>query len=310
MLFPSLKEVLQLSEMYSVIPVFWELPADHWSPLQIYTALSRSSGHTFLLEGISKESHFHRWSYIGSDPHLLLRVCNGTPEISAFDNPFSVVNEDPGQLVQKLLNGRRSPVFEDMPEFTGGFAGFCCPSEPLCCTFGLYDEIIAYDHLKSTAMVILNIQTGSEITAQYQAAEIRAAQLAAEIEGSRLHPQFRDDAPPICVERNGTEASVKNAPDSFELYRRMRSRFPSPHLFFCKEKSERLAAVCAPADGGEGILVGYRGYNGSVLELVTDQSVHYAEANSSYAVIGCKKDKDVHTILELMRAAKLENTSM
>ncbi|MBR4102207.1 MAG: hypothetical protein IKK51_10090 [Oscillospiraceae bacterium] len=307
MLFPSLKEVGRLSEMYSVIPVFWEIPAEHWSPLQIYAALSRSSVHAFLLEGISTPAGFCRWSYIGCDPQLLVRAKNGRTEVSAFGSTYEAADTE--QLVQEILNGRRSPVFLDCPEFTGGFAGFCLADEATSCTFGLYDEIIAYDHLKSTAVIILNLHTGTEITAQYQAAEIRAAQLAAEIEGFRLSPQFRDDAPPIRVKEGG----VENAPDSFELYRRIRSHFPSPHLCFCKEDDERLAASCALAKQGErraDAIAGYRGYNGSDLRLFTEQAVHYADVTTAFASIRCERQEDVQHILELMRSAKFENTAI
>lgn len=313
MLFPSLNKVRTLSESYPVIPVFWEVPADHWSPLQIYAALSHNFEHAFLLEGINTPSAFCRWSYIGCNPHLILRVKNGCSEITAFGSTSAAGCGNTEQLVQDILNGNRSRVFPDMPAFTGGFAGFCRTGDPLSCTLGLYDEIIAYDHLKSTAVIILNLHTGSDITAQYQAAEIRAAQLAAEIEGFRLAPQYRDDAPPIRVEMAQKRASVEHAPDSFELYRRIRSRFPSPHLCFFREDAERLAASCtltAQRQEAEQTAAGYRGYNGSILQLHTQQEVYYSDAQNSIALIECAKPEDMQSILELMRSAKLENTSM
>ena len=313
MLFPSLDEVLKISENYPVIPVLWEIPADDWSPLQIYAALSQMSKHAFLLEGISTPSAFCRWSYIGCDPHLIVRVRNGCNEIHAFGSTSAVGCGNTEHLVREMLNENRSPVFPDMPAFTGGFAGFRRSGDPLSCTIGLYDEIIAYDHLKSTVVIILNLHKGSEIMAQYQAAEIRAAQIAAEIEEFRLAPQYRYDAPPIRVEITKGCAFTEHAPDSFELYRRIRSRFPSPHLCFFREDAERLAASCTlTAQEQESVqtAAGYKGYNGSGLQIYTEQAVLYADVRNCVASVECAKPEDMQIILELMRSAKLENTSM
>lgn len=305
MLFPSLSEVRTLSQSYDVIPVFWEIPADHLSPLQIYAALSRHSEHAFLLEGISTPSAFRRWSYIGCDPQMRFSVKDGRSEF-AVSKETCAIKGGMAQHVQEFLACSRSPVFPDLPEFTGGLAGFCMPKEPLLSVFGLYYEIIAYDHLKSTVVIILNLLTGCDIAAQYQAAEIRAAQLAAEMEAYYLEPQFKDDAPPIRTVCTDGCTEVENAPDSFELYRRMRSSHPSPHLCFFRNGVQRFAGVCGSTKTDGKAYCGYRGFGGNVYEFFAQPAVHYPDAGTSRAVIDCENPEE---ILALMRSAKLENPS-
>ena len=53
MLKPSLEEVKALAKQYNTIPVFYEFSADNQTPLNIYTALSKDSRNSFILESVS-----------------------------------------------------------------------------------------------------------------------------------------------------------------------------------------------------------------------------------------------------------------
>ncbi len=306
MLFPSLEEVKRLSLEYSVIPVCWEIPADHWSPLQIYAALSKNEENAFLLESISVPECFAAWSYIGSRPHLGVHVQDETYNISVFENHFPAENESASAFVQDLMQKKKSPVLQGMPEFTGGFAGFFANENPLSGSFYLYDEIIAYNHLRSTAVLVINLHSGADLAAQYQAAEIRAAEIASVIERFRLQPQYRDDAPPITAERELNSLLVKNAPDSLELYRRIRSRFPAPCLFCIKSEGKTVMGSAQRIQ--EGIVqAGFYGYHGIRKGCTPDLYVQYTK-DSARVCCSCQKDEEI--VLELMRSAKFENTSM
>ena len=52
MLKPSLEEVKALAKQYNTIPVFYEFSADNQTPLNIYTALSKDSRNSFILESV------------------------------------------------------------------------------------------------------------------------------------------------------------------------------------------------------------------------------------------------------------------
>ncbi len=306
MLFPSLEEVKELSEEYSVIPVCWEIPADHWSPLQIFAALSQNEKNAFLLESISVPECFSTWSYIGCRPHLGVHVEGETYSISVFENRFPEETGSVSAFVHDLMQKKKSPVLQGAPEFTGGFAGFFAKENPLSGSFYLYDEIIAYHHLRSTAVVMINLHCGTDLAAQYQAAEIRAAEIASAIERFRLQPQYRDDAPPIAVKNERDSLIVTNAPDSLELYRRIRSRFPAPNLF-CVKSEGKCTMGSAQQIQKAAVQAGFYGYNGTQKGCVPDLYVQYTE-DSARVCCSCKKDEEI--VLGLMRSAKLENTSM
>ncbi len=314
MLFPSFEEVQKLSEAYSTIPVFWEIASDHWSPLQIFAALSQDSENAFLLESISTPKAWQAWSYIGNAPNLSIRVTNGKSEITAFGSTSAVDCSGTLKLVQEILEARKSPQFAQLPEFTGGFAGFCTQHDAdlggLSCEIHLYDEIVAYNHLKSTAVIMLNLHKGAELSAQYHAAEIRAAELAAKIEAFRLKPQYRDDEPPLTVQQgaHGT-FSVTHAPNSFELYRRMRSCFPAPYLCYIKQGDRQLAAsseVLTDELHQIGTIAGFWSNNGIRRTCRTEQAVHFQNTWDSRASVECCNAEDVQTILMLMESAKAE----
>lgn len=314
MLFPSFEEVQKLSETYSTIPVFWEIAADHWSPLQMFAALAQDSENAFLLESISTPKSWQAWSYIGSAPHLGIRVTDGKSEITAFGSTSAADCSGTMKLAQEIMEARKSPQFAQLPEFTGGFAGFCTRQDAehdgLSCEFHLYDEIVAYNHLKSTAVIILNLHKGAELSAQYHAAEIRAAELAAKIEAFRLKPQYRDDEPPLTVQQEAHGMfSVAHAPNSFELYRRMRSRFPASYLCYVKQGDRQLAAsseVLTDNLHQNGTIAGFWSNNGIRRTCCAEKAVQFQNTWDSRASVECRNAEDAQTILTLMKSAKAE----
>lgn len=256
-----------------MIPVFWEVPADHWSPLQVFAAMSRGEEYAFLLESINTpHTPWQSWSYIG------------------FGSPFGI---PAGELTKAPAV---SPCFPEKPELSGGFLrmenGQC----------RMFPEMAAYDHLRSTLVIMLNLYAGTDVAAQYQAAEIRAAEIAAKIEEVRLKPQYRDDEPPIRVQPQDGTLYVENAPDSFELYRRLRSSRPTPYLYYIQAAGE---CYMGAADAGdENGTVGFCSNHGLQKLCTPVISVRYADR---HAEISVSDPQDAEMVLELMRSAKLEN---
>lgn len=310
MLFPTLQEVRTLSEQYSTIPVFWEIPADHWSPLQIYAALAQGEEYAFLLESVNTPERWQTWSYIGAGSELGLHVPEDGACAYHFITPmgetqiYTIAAE---HAAFNMLRDMESPKYERMPEFTGGFVSAPCGKE---CTriYRFYQELVAYNHLKSTAVIILNLHKGADLAAQYQAAEIRAAEIAAKIERCRLSPQYRDDEPPVEAWMEESVMHVRNAPDSFELYRRIRYGYPAPNLFYVKHGDEQFTGMAR----GEVQIprtwefsgVGF-GSGSGITKLCTPEiAVRYLE---DHAEITAGTPVDMEKVLELMRSAKREN---
>lgn len=287
MLFPSLDEVQKLSAQYSMIPVFFTLPADHKTPISIFTALSRDEENAFLLESVNNGTQWDRYSFIGFHPAREFCASGSQLRTSEGNSSHVVACDTPFQKLQELLDAQTSPKFEEFPYFTGGLIGFFAydsvrytekrltnvPHDdtgmPDAHLFG-YDELVAYDHLNSNAIIIINLHSYDDLEEQYRKAELRAAEIAAKIDGSQCRGQFRDDEPGIRVDSNVTKDEymdmvkkakeyilagdifqvvlsqrfeVENPPDSFEVYRRLRATNPSPYLYYFKTKEYEIAGA-------------------------------------------------------------------
>ncbi len=63
----------QLNTPGSLVPVWRELPADLETPVSAYLKLARGRI-GFLLESVEGGERLARYSFVGSDPYLVLRV--------------------------------------------------------------------------------------------------------------------------------------------------------------------------------------------------------------------------------------------
>ena len=81
MLKPSLEEVKALAKQYNTIPVFYEFSADNQTPLNIYTALSKDSRNSFILESVSNGVQWDRYSFVGVSPKEEICITGNTAEI-------------------------------------------------------------------------------------------------------------------------------------------------------------------------------------------------------------------------------------
>ena len=277
----------QLSKQYTAIPVFYTFPADHKTPISIYTALAEGEENSFLLESVNNGTQWDRYSFIGFHPSQEIRTYGGLMQIMENGVHETVTEEQPFRKIQELLDKRTSPKFEELPYFTGGMIGYFgydavrytekklvnIPEDdiqmPDIHLLG-YEELVAYDHLNSNAIVIINLHAGENLEEQYQKAELRAAEIAAKIDSCSCRGQFRDDEPAVRIGSNVTEEQyihmvnkakkkiyagdifqvvlsqrfeVENPPDSFEVYRRLRATNPSPYLYYFKTKDYEISGA-------------------------------------------------------------------
>ncbi|MBD5143298.1 MAG: anthranilate synthase component I [Ruminococcus sp.] len=287
MLFPSLEEVKQLALSYTTIPVFFTFPADHRTPISIYIALSAKEENSFLLESVTDGTQWDRYSFIGFHPVQEIYTQGTQMHIITKNLHETITESNPFQKLQLLLDTRTSPKFENMPYFTGGMIGYFAydavrytekklvniPDDdihmPDIHVFN-YDELVAYDHLNSNAIVMINLHAEGNLEEQYHHAEIRSAEIAMKIDNCHCRGQFRDDEPAIQVTSNVTKEQylsiveqakkniragdifqvvlsqrfeIENPSDSFEVYRRLRATNPSPYLYYFKTKNYEISGA-------------------------------------------------------------------
>jgi anthranilate synthase component 1 len=257
-----------------------ERPADLTTPVALMRALLARSEPCFLLESVEGGERVARWSFLGTAPRSAIS--------GALGDPFAALRAIPSEV---------APHDEDVPPFTGGAVGYVgydavrrlerLPEknpDPIGLPdawFGVFDEIIAFDHVKHRLLYLAHAEAGQEAIVRS-----RLAFLADGLERAVPHAVSRLAAPPLAwieslpwpdflaaVERAKEHIragdvfqvvlsrrwSTPYAGDPFAVYRALRNISPSPYQYFLRTPEavifgaspERLVRVKRDADGAE-----------------------------------------------------------
>ena len=154
------------------MPVFVELPADLDTPLSAYLRL-RPGPYSFLLESVEGGEKWARYSFIGTDPLMVVTGKNGRVTVKrgngrAERHPQS----NPLEAVRELLREFRPVPVPGLPRFQGGAVGYLAYDmvrhmERLPATakddlglpdavFMFSDTLIVFDNLRHRLIVIAN----------------------------------------------------------------------------------------------------------------------------------------------------------
>ena len=171
----SLEQVMQYVKDYKAVPVAKECLADMLTPLAFLDNVRRSSRNYFLLESIEGGEHWARYSFVGYDPVLRLKITDGNAEIIS-GAAVKYQENDPLGCIRHILEEYKAPQIEGLPNFTGGLVGtfgfdfmrYCEPdmrvnkerkAEFADVDLMLFDKLIAFDHLKQKIFLIVNVKT-------------------------------------------------------------------------------------------------------------------------------------------------------
>lgn len=179
MMFPEKKGALALTNKYNTIPVFYELLTDSFTPVRMFSILKENYENCFILESVDNSNQWGRYSFIGLNPKMEIRIKDGKAEFICADGSRAERDaSDPVKLFKEILDEHKSPKFIGKPKLTGGLIGYFgydmvryyekklvnIPKDDLDmpdANMFLYDEIVAYDHLSNRAVIILNIENSA-----------------------------------------------------------------------------------------------------------------------------------------------------
>ena len=156
---------------YNVFPVSAEILSDMFTPLRVLSILKNVSTHVYMLESVSEQSTWGRYTFLGCDPKLSLTCVDG--ELTTDD--MTVNTNDPAGVIRKLLARYKSPKLPYLPAFTGGLVGyfsfdFLNYSEPSIkvktddsehfkdVDLMLFDKVIAFDNTLQKIILIANMR--------------------------------------------------------------------------------------------------------------------------------------------------------
>lgn len=206
---PELEEVVRLAPLYNLVPVSRTMMADTETPIRVFQHLYKEP-RAFLLESVEGGVKWARYSFIGTDPFLVVRGKNGVMEIE-HGGEVRRVREQPIELIKTLLDSYSSPALPELPPFTGGAIGFFgydllqyyekLPAHRVDdlqmddIQFMFCDQIIVFDHFKQQIKIVANAHipkeaSSGQIAAAYEAA---CAKIDATVEKLR-RPLPSDDA--------------------------------------------------------------------------------------------------------------------
>jgi anthranilate synthase component 1 len=273
----TFNEFQDLARGCTTVPVYKRILADLLTPVAAWVHLSQKAGYAFLLESVEKGNQYSRYSYVGINPQKILMHNNGKTTITEkgrtidVDTPFlDLLRETQSQYNMTKLPG--------IPSFTGGLVGYLgyetiawvedIPTHEKSelnvpdSVFMLFEDMIAFDHLKGSALVISNVKVNpnQDLKIQFDAAHNRV-----DVIGELLHSDL-DYQTPVRVEQSKVSSNFNQATfesavlkakehivdgDIFQivlsqrferktsvepttLYRALRTINPSPYMFHLK----------------------------------------------------------------------------
>ena len=216
---PSMEQVVAMAGEYNLIPVAIRLLADMETPIRLFQRYAERK-RAFLLESVEGGVQWARYSFIGTDPFLMIRGKKGGIEIE-MNGERSVLKGKPVEELKAILRKYRSPQLKDMPPFTGGAIGFFgydllqyyekLPAHALDdlgmddIRFMFCDQVIVFDHVKQQIMLIGNVHikpgdTDADIRQNYDHVR-RKLEAAAE--------QLQEDGPRENVNSRSIPADIE-----------------------------------------------------------------------------------------------------
>ncbi|MCX6121156.1 MAG: anthranilate synthase component I [Ignavibacteriales bacterium] len=166
------EEFKELAQTHSVVPLVETMLADLHTPVSIYLTLRSKTSNSFLLESVEPDERIGRFSFVGTDPILIIKAKGDIVEIES-----GVKKEQRRGKILDVLDefSRRyqSTVAHEQQGFTGGFLGYFgydrvqeienIPLHPTAkddvpdAMFGLFQSVVKFDHLQQLLTVTHNI---------------------------------------------------------------------------------------------------------------------------------------------------------
>src|SRR6266852_3881603 len=121
---PSRAEFRELSERGNVIPIYTDLIGDSETPVSAFSKLDRG-GYSFLFESTEKNDVSGRFSFVGTDPRIV--ICSRDDEIEITEHGKTrkfQSSSDPLSELRCLMAQYQFVARPELPRFVGGAVGF------------------------------------------------------------------------------------------------------------------------------------------------------------------------------------------
>lgn len=127
--YPSKEEFLKLAKKGNLIPVYTEILGDLDTPVSAFQKISQESKFSFLLESVEGEEKVARYSFLATDPELIVRSQGDQLEIIQVENgrqkrEVKPITDTPLTHIRQIMRPYRFVNLPGLPRFCGGLVGY------------------------------------------------------------------------------------------------------------------------------------------------------------------------------------------
>jgi len=208
MTYPSKENFLKLSKKGNLIPVYREILGDLDTPVSAYFKIAHGAPYSFLLESVEGEAKVARYSFLATDPQLVMRVKDKKITISYLQNKklkkeIKTVQGTPLTYIREIMSQYKFVNIPGLPRFCGGMVGYLgydvvrfferLPNKPFDdlklpdALLVLSRDIVIFDHINHKIKVVSCVHTKSKMSTKqkidaYQEAVGRINKIVAKIQ--------------------------------------------------------------------------------------------------------------------------------
>ncbi|MFC1590751.1 anthranilate synthase component I family protein [Candidatus Omnitrophota bacterium] len=191
--YPDKKEFLKLAKKGNLIPVYREIMADFETPVSAFAKIEKGN-YSFFLESVEGGERIARYSFLGSDPSLVLSTKGKRVQLRE-GNITRRFKTDTGPLgeLRKILARYKFVNVKGLPRFCGGLVGFFgydtvrfiedtpdknpddlkIPDS----VFMLTDTLVIFDHVDHKLKVVSNCHVKGDPSQSYEEATRKIEEL-------------------------------------------------------------------------------------------------------------------------------------
>ncbi|MBI2844242.1 MAG: anthranilate synthase component I [Armatimonadetes bacterium] len=190
------------------------------TPVSAFKKIGGGS-HAFLLESVEGGERIARFSFLGSDPHFVIRSKGRSVEIRRNGGQVERIELGPGQDPLHVLKGELNRLKwvpdPNLPRFCGGAVGYIgydmirffenlpdSTDDDLDlpdCVFAFTDTLLIFDHVRHKIRVLVNARVDGDPDTAYDESIVKIDQLVERLKAPAPQP---DPAPAVAGQREVT----------------------------------------------------------------------------------------------------------
>ena len=282
---PSFEEFEHLATQGNVIPIAESMLADMLTPVSAFLKLCGDHENGFLLESVEGGEKVARYSFLGRKPSEWI-LFDGRQVHVVSHHEHQTLDVDIFTYLQSRRKAYHFVQTPELPYFSGGFVGYfgyetvrllevlpeinpALTGTPLA-SFGLYDTVLAFDHLKQQILILTNVflENGADLRKSYYAALGHIAEIKDALNQPLTIQTHKVEPGQVTIASNFSREDFCDAVEQakeyiragdifqvvlsqrfsrpvtvppFDMYRALRMLNPSPYLFFLRHSDQTIA---------------------------------------------------------------------